>query len=341
MVFTILVLHVVGVFLLIVAAGQDLRLPSGAVFGFGLGITAYTLGMRHAFDADHIAAVDNTTRKLVGEGWRPLSVGFWFSLGHSTVVVGLCVILAFGVRAFVGQIIDEGSVLHLVAGTVGSLMAGSFLLAIGIVNLISLARIVRLFRGMRDQRLDENELENHLQSRGFMARILRPMTSSISRPRQMYPVGLLFGLGFDTATEVTPLALAGGAALTLPWYAILALPVLFTAGMCLFDTIDSVMMQSVYAWAFGRPVRKVYYNLTVTALSVGGALVIGVIILTGLVSNLTGVTGGPLGFIAGIDLGYAGYAVAILFLLAWGVSVLAWRVFHIEERWVRPEKTVS
>ncbi|MCU1679067.1 MAG: nixA, partial [Frankiales bacterium] len=158
MVVTILLLHIVGIVLLVVAAGHDLRLSDGGLFGIGLGVTAYTLGMRHAFDADHIAAIDNTTRKLVGDGGRPLSVGFWFSLGHSTVVLGLCLLLAFGVRSLVGQVQDGASTLHVVAGIVGSSVAALFLLAMGFVNLVSLVRIVALFRGMRDGGLDEDAL---------------------------------------------------------------------------------------------------------------------------------------------------------------------------------------
>lgn len=338
---TILLLHVAGVVLLVVAAGHDLRLSDGGLFGIGLGVTAYTLGMRHAFDADHIAAIDNTTRKLVGEGGRPLSVGFWFSLGHSSVVLGLCLLLAFGVRSLVGQVQDGGSTLQTVAGIIGSSVAGVFLLAMAIINLVSLVRIVGLFRGMRDGGLDEDALEAELDRRGLMARVLRPVTRAVRRPLHMYPAGLLFGLGFDTATEISLLALAGGAALTLPWYAILALPILFTAGMCLFDTIDGMFMRRAYGWAFDRPVRKVYYNLTVTGLSVVVALVIGVIVLGGLVAESAGIESGPVAFVADVDLDLVGYAIVALFAAAWVVSTLAWKVFRIEERWVRTDDLVN
>ncbi|MGH6654886.1 MAG: HoxN/HupN/NixA family nickel/cobalt transporter, partial [Actinocrinis sp.] len=190
------------------------------VFGFGLGITAYTLGMRHAFDADHIAAIDNTTRKLMAEGKRPVSVGFWFSLGHSTIVFGLCVLLALGVRSVAGQMQDENSSLDSVTPIVGTSVSGAFLYIIGILNLMILVGIVRVFRDMRRGVYDEAALEKQLNSRGFMNRWLGGLTKSVSKPWQIYPVGLLFGLGFDTATEVSLLVLAGGAAaFSLPWYA--------------------------------------------------------------------------------------------------------------------------
>lgn len=335
MAIAIVLLHAVGIGLLVIAAGQDLRLPNGAFFGIGLGVTAYTLGMRHAFDADHIAAIDNTTRKLVGEGGRPLSVGFWFSLGHSSVVLGLCLVLAMGVRSLVGQVQDESSGLQVAAGIIGSSVAGLFLLAMGLVNLVSLARITHLFRAMRDDALDETALERELDRRGLMARLLRPVTRSVTRPRHLYPVGLLFGLGFDTATEISLLALAGGAALTLPWYAIVSLPILFTAGMCLFDTVDGVFMRTAYGWAFDRPARKVYYNLVVTALSVVVALVLGGIVMTAVVAEHTRLDNGPLAMVAGLDMDLVGYAMVAFFLAAWAVSTLAWKVFRIDERWDR------
>jgi high-affinity nickel-transport protein len=341
MALTIVLLHLAGVLLLVVAAGQHLRLTEGGVYGLGLGLTAYTLGMRHAFDADHIAAIDNSTRKLVGDGGRPLSVGFWFSLGHSTVVVGLCVLVAFGMRSVMRQVEDGGSLLQSLASVLGSSVAGGFLLLIGLINLVALVRIAGLFRLMRAGSFDDDALEAELDRRGVMARVLRPLIRAVRRPLHLYPVGLLFGLGLDTATEVSLLALAGGAALTLPWYAIMSLPLLFAAGMCLFDTIDGVFMRTAYGWAFDRPVRKVYYNLTVTALSAAVALVIGGIVVVGLVAERTGIDGGPLGFVADLDLGLAGYAIVVLFVLAWVVSTLAWKVFRIEERWVRPTGSVS
>jgi nickel/cobalt transporter (NiCoT) family protein len=236
----IVTLHVVGWGVLGgVVAPANYHVGQGQVFGIGLGVTAYTLGMRHAFDADHIAAIDNTTRKLMADGQRPVSVGFWFSLGHSSVVFGLCALLALGVRTLAGQVENDQSALQQTTGLIGTTVSGVFLLVIGVLNLVVLRQIVGLFRRMREGAFDEETLEAHLNNRGFMNRILGGATRAVSKPWHMYPVGLLFGLGFDTATEVSLLVLAGGAAaFSLPWYASLVLPILFAAGMSLLDTID-------------------------------------------------------------------------------------------------------
>src|SRR3954470_62233 len=276
----IVLLHVVGWGVLagIVEPAHYVVGADGTVFGVGLGVTAYTLGMRHAFDADHIAAIDNTTRKLMADGKRPVTVGFWFSLGHSTVVFGLCLLLAFGIRSLSGQLESDGSSLHTVTGFVGTLVSGTFLYILGILNLVILLGIVKVFRAMKQGRYDEAALEEQLNNRGFMNRSLGGLPRSITKPWQIYPVGVLFGLGFDTATEIGLLVLAGGAAaFQLPWYAVLTLPVLFAAGMSLLDSIDGCFMNFAYGWAFSRPVRKVYYNLTITALSVAVALIIGTV----------------------------------------------------------------
>src|SRR3954452_5511991 len=241
------------------------------IFGVGLGVTADTLGLRHAFDADHIAAIDNTTRKFMAEGKRPLSVGFFFSLGHSSVVFLLAVLLSFGLKIG-GAVRNDESTLHSMTGYVGTLVSGSFLYLIAALNFVILLSILKVFRGMRAGRYDEAALEDQLNNRGFMTRFLGRATRSIREPWQMYPLGALFGLGFDTATEVGLLVLAGGAAVSgLPWWAILVLPVLFAAGMSLLDTIDGSFMNFAYGWAFSKPVRKVYYNLTITGLSVAVA----------------------------------------------------------------------
>lgn len=331
----ILFLHVLGWGLLIaVIAPQHLSTGSGTAFGIGLGVTAYTLGMRHAFDADHIAAIDNTTRKLMADGRRPVSVGFWFSLGHSSVVFGLCVLLALGVRALAGQVGNQSSVLQSVTGVIGTTVSGVFLFAIGIINLVVLIGILGVFRRMRRGAFDEAELEEHLDNRGLMNRILRPVMRSVTRSWQMYPVGLLFGLGFDTATEVSLLVLAGGAAaFSLPWYAILVLPVLFAAGMSLLDTIDGCFMNFAYGWAFSKPVRKVYYNITITALSVAVALVIGTIELVSVLAEKLSIESGPLAAIAAVDLNHVGYAIVAFFVLAWVFALLVWKYGRIEEKW--------
>ncbi|MDQ1724749.1 MAG: nickel/cobalt transporter (NiCoT) family protein, partial [Frankiaceae bacterium] len=237
----VLLLHIVGWGTLIAVINpHHFALPgaanSGKAFGIGIGLTAYVLGMRHAFDADHIAAIDNTTRKLMGEGGKPMSVGFWFSLGHSSVVFGLCAVIGFGVRAVAGQVTDNSSALHNVTGVWGTLISGVFLLLIGWLNLVVLRQILGVFRRMRSGEFDEAELEEHLSNRGVLNRILGKVTRTVRKPWHMYPIGLLFGLGFDTATEIGLFVIAGGAAaVALPWYAVLVLPIVFAAGMSLLD----------------------------------------------------------------------------------------------------------
>ena len=331
----VLLLHLVGWGVLIFAvAPQDYQLGSTGVLGVGVGLTAYMLGVRHAFDADHIASIDNTTRKLVGEGRSSVSAGFWFSLGHSSVVFFASLLLVAGVRGVAGVVQDEESRVAQTLGLVGTLVAGSFLLLIGLMNLSAAVGIARVFRRMRSGEFDEAELERHLHGRGFLTRILGRVTRRVSKPWHLYPVGLLMGLGFDTATQVALLVLAAGsAAFVLPWYAILVLPVLFAAGMSLFDTADGVLMSRAYGWAFLKPVRKVFYNLAVTLLSVTVALVIGLLVLVGLLVERLDVRSGPLAWIASLDLGYVGFAVVGLFLLAWALALAVWRFGRIEERW--------
>ena len=330
----ILALHLVGWVTLagfVAPAKFDL---GDQVFGIGLGVTAYTLGMRHAFDADHIAAIDNTTRKLMSEGQRPMSVGFWFSLGHSSVVFGLCVLLAIGVRTLAGQVENESSSLQQTTGLIGLAVSGTFLLLIGVINLVLLVGILKVFRRMRAGDYDEAALEDQLNRRGFMNRLLGGVTKAVRKPWHMYPVGLLFGLGFDTATEVSLLVLAGGAAaVALPWYAILTLPILFAAGMTLLDSIDGSFMNFAYGWAFSKPVRKVFYNITITSLSVIVALVIGPISLIGVLSERFTITGGPIGYIAGLDLEYVGYVIVALFVITWMIALAVWHFGNIEEKW--------
>ncbi|EWT07724.1 nickel transporter [Intrasporangium chromatireducens Q5-1] len=327
-------LHLLGWGLLVwVIVPQQYRI-GGQLFGVGLGLTAYTLGMRHAFDADHIAAIDNTTRKLIGDGRRPTSVGFWFSLGHSSVVFIMVMLLAFGIRAMTGAIRDENSTLQSVTGVWGTLISGLFLILIGAINLGALAGILKVYKRMRAGHYDEAELERQLDSRGFLNRLLGRVTRTVRKPWHMYPIGFLFGLGFDTVTEVGLLVVAGGAAATnLPWYAVLTLPVLFAAGMSLLDTIDGAFMNLAYGWAFTRPVRKIFYNLTVTALSVAVALVVGVIELTSILTDKLGLATGPIAWVGRIDLGEVGFWIVGLFLLTWLGALAVWRFRRIEERW--------
>ncbi|WP_231502968.1 HoxN/HupN/NixA family nickel/cobalt transporter [Blastococcus sp. URHD0036] len=331
----VLLLHVVGWGVLVFAvAPANYQLGSTGVLGVGVGLTAYMLGVRHAFDADHIASIDNTTRKLVDEGKSSVSTGFWFSLGHSSVVFGAALLLVVGVRSVAGVVQDGDSGTGQTLGLIGTLVAGSFLLLIGLMNLGSAIGIARVFRRMRTGEYDEAELEHHLHNRGFLARLLNRVTRRVSKAWHLYPVGLLMGLGFDTATQVGLLVLAAGsAAFVLPWYAILVLPVLFAAGMSLFDTADGVLMSRAYGWAFLKPVRKVFYNLTITVLSVAVALVIGLLVLVGLLVDRLDLDVQPLVWLASLDLEYVGFAIVGLFVLTWAVAVAVWRFGHIEQKW--------
>jgi high-affinity nickel-transport protein len=328
-------LHIIGFFLLIaVVAPHHYDLGKSGIFGVGLGITAYTLGLRHAFDADHIGAIDNTTRKLMNDGQRPLSVGFFFSLGHSTIVFALGVAVVMGVRGLSGAVANNNSTLHKATGLIGPVVSGSFLFLIGILNLVVLISIVRVFRRMRSGEFNEAELEEQLDKRGFMNRFLGRATRAVTKPWHMYPLGCLFGLGFDTATEVALLVLAGaGAASGLPFYAILCLPILFAAGMSLFDTIDGAFMNFAYGWAFMKPVRKIYYNITITALSVGVALLVGTIELMSVLADKLSLTGGVWDWVSTLDLNLVGYAIVVLFVVTWALALAVWRFGHIEERW--------
>ena len=333
MALTIVVLNVAGWSMLAAASGH-FRVSKYEVFGFGTGILAYTLGMRHAFDADHIAAIDNTTRKLIQEGKRPLSVGFWFSLGHSTIVFLLAFLLNFGIRWLNGAVSNNASALHKWTGIIGTSISGTFLYLIGIINLVVLLSIIKIMREMREGRYDEEELERQLESRGMMNRLLGGFSRKIDEPWKMYPVGVLFGLGFDTASEVALLVLAGTAVVGgLPFYAVMSLPILFAAGMCLLDTIDGCFMNFAYDWAFTKPIRKVYYNLTITGLSVFVALFIGTIEIVGLIAQETNLSGGLWGFLEGFNINRAGFIIVGIFAATWLVALLVWRVGDIERKW--------
>ncbi|MUL48175.1 HoxN/HupN/NixA family nickel/cobalt transporter [Mycobacterium sp. CBMA293] len=327
-------LHLIGwVTLAAFVAPQHFNLGDKSL-GLGVGLTAYALGLRHAFDADHISAIDNTTRKLMADGQRPLSVGLYFSLGHSTVVLGLAVLLSTGIKGVVGAVQNDASTLHHYTGLIGTSVSGTFLLLIAIVNIGILAGTLKVFRRMRSGAYDEAELEEQLNKRGLLNRIFGGRMNSITRPSQMYVVGLLFGLGFDTATEVALLVLAGtSAAAGLPWYAIVCLPVLFAAGMSLLDTADGTFMNFAYGWAFLRPVRKVYYNITITGLSIAIALIVGGIELLGLLAQQLGWTGGFWDGINGVDLSLLGLIIVGLFVVTWIASLTIWHYAKIEAKW--------
>jgi high-affinity nickel-transport protein len=335
MVLVVGALHVIGfVTLFALVAPSHYRLGAAGSFTIGIGITAYTLGMRHAFDADHISAIDNTTRKLMSEGKRPLSVGFWFSLGHSSIVFALAFLISLGVRSLDGPVRSGNSSLHHVTGAIGAAVSGTFLYIIAALNLIILVGILKVFREMRNGRFDEAALDGQLNSRGFMNRFFGRMTTAVTRPQQMYPIGALFGLGFDTATEVALLVIAGSAgAAGLPWYAILCLPILFAAGMSLLDSIDGSFMNFAYGWAFSKPVRKVFYNITITGLSVAVALVIGTIELGGLIAQHLGLSGNFWDWFENIDINLLGYIIVGMFLATWAIALSVWHLGHLEERW--------
>jgi nickel/cobalt transporter (NiCoT) family protein len=326
----VLLLHVLGwgTFLFFV-------LPSHyRALGFGTAVLAYTFGLRHAFDADHISAIDNTTRKLMADGQRPMGVGFFFSLGHSTVVFALAVGLAIAARNLAGAVTNQSSTLHSTGGLIGTLVSGGFLYLIGILNLLILLEILRVFREMREGRYDDHALEKRLNDRGLLYRFFGPLARRIDASWKMYPLGVLFGLGFDTATEVSLLAITAGAAGTgLPFYVILCLPVIFAAGMSMMDTADGAFMSKAYGWAFSNPVRKVYYNITITGLSVAVALVVGSIEIVGLLAGQFNWSGRFWDWVSKLDLNILGFFIVGMFALTWAIALLIWKLGHVEERW--------
>ncbi len=330
----IALLHVAGALLMLAATSGHYKLSDGSLFGWGTAALAYTLGMRHAFDADHISAIDNTTRKLMSEGKRPLAVGFFFSLGHSSVVATLAILLNFGIKALGVQLKDANSSLHHYTGLIGTSVSGAFLMLIAILNLIILVSIVRVFIDMRKGMYNEEELEKHLNSRGFLMRFFGPIARRIDASWKMYPLGILFGLGFDTATEIGLLVLAGSSVIAgLPWWAILSLPFFFAAGMSLLDTIDGSFMNFAYGWAFSKPVRKVYYNIVITGLSVSVALFVGGLEVSQVIAKQLNLTGGFWNYAASFNLNSAGYIIVGLFAGVWIIALALWRFGRIEERW--------
>jgi high-affinity nickel-transport protein len=297
----------------------------------GLGSLAYTFGLRHAFDADHIAAIDNTTRKFMQDGKRSLGVGFFFSLGHSTIVFSLAAALAVAAKT-----VDERiPAFQRYGGTIGTGVSGTFLLLIGLLNLLVLGDVVRVFREMKTGRYDKERLERRLLDQGLMSRVfLKRVADRIDASWKMYPLGMLFGLGFDTASEIALLALAAGVATHhVPFLAVVSLPIVFAAGMSLMDTADGAFMSHAYGWAFSNPVRKVYYNITVTSLSVAVALGIGMIELLQVAAARLSLEGGFWSALAGLDFGRVGYLVVGLFVATWAFSLVVWKTRRIEERW--------
>jgi len=327
-------LFVLGVALLAAASPRDFAAigeHGAGVFGWATGLLAFTLGARHAFDADHIAAIDNTTRMLTVEGKRPLAVGFFFSLGHSSVVVLIAVALGFGVATFNAQVVDDASTLHRVAGVVGTAVAGGFLVTIAVLNILVTIGVVRVLRRMRGGEFDESRFEAELAKRGLLNRVFRRLAARIDASWKIYPLGLLFGLGLDTASEVALLVLSGAAVLGgLPWWAVLSLPLLFAAGMCLFDTIDGVLMNFAYGWAFVTPARRVYYNVVITVMSVVIAVIIGTVQLVAALAHALEWQNPFLAWFESLE--FLGYAIAGTLVATWLIAVVVWRVGRFEPR---------
>ena len=334
MLLTIAALNVAGWGIFAVAILPHHFHYSGLGIGIGVAFTAWTLGCRHAFDADHIAAIDNTTRKLMADGRRPLGTGFFFALGHSSVMLVVGTGITIAARSVFHAVVDPSSAFETAGGVAGTAMSATFLWLIAGLNLVVFAGIFRVFRGMRRGEYSEEELERQLESRGLMYRFFGKWMRSINHTWQMFFVGFVFGIGFDTATEV--LLLAGTAAAAtqgLPWYAVLTLPLLFAGGMTLFDSFDGFFMNTAYGWAFARPVRKVYYNLTITGLSVAVAFLVGGIEIIGVLSTELHLHGWFGDAMANFNLNTAGLLVVGLFITIWGIALAVWHFGNVEARW--------
>jgi high-affinity nickel-transport protein len=323
----IIALHVAGWGLLLT---QSFRYPAL----LGLGALAYSFGLRHAFDADHISAIDDTTRKLLQQGKKPVGVGFFFSLGHSTVVLLIALALGFAVKELVDGVVSEDGQLRNLGGLIGTSVSGTFLIIMGIINLIILLDIIAVFRRMRAGEFDRQTLAENLVQGGVLTRLFSGLFRFITDSWQMYPVGFLFGLGFDTASEVALLAISAGAASQgLPFAAVVSLPVIFASGMSLMDTTDGVFMAKAYSWAFSNPIRKVFYNLTMTGLSVFIALFIGTLEVTQIIGQIGNLSGGFWDLISNVDLGSIGYVIVGGFVIAWAVAFAFFKFRNVEDRW--------
>jgi high-affinity nickel-transport protein len=300
----------------------------------GLGGLAYTFGLRHAFDADHISAIDNTTRKLLQQKQKPVSVGFWFSLGHCTVVLLIALALGLAVHTIVNGVVGDSGQLKSIGGLVGTSISGFFLVIIGIVNLVVLLDIVRVYRRMRLGEYDRSSLNEDLATGGFMTRIFGRLFRVVTRSWHMYPIGFLFGLGFDTASEVALLAISAGAASQgIPFVAVVSLPLIFAAGMTLMDTTDGAFMAKAYAWAFSNPIRKVFYNLTITGLSVFVALFVGVVELLQILAQTANLSGGFWSLVTGLNFTSMGFFIVAAFVVTWVVAFAVFKVRRVDERW--------
>ena len=323
----VLLLHVLG-------WGGLLYFGAGHPAFLALGGLAYTFGLRHAFDADHIAAIDNTTRKLLHEGGRPVGVGFFFSIGHSTVVLLIAIALGLAVRTLVDSVVGDGGQLRSIGGLIGTGVSGLFLVGIGILNLVVLLDILGVYRRMRAGEYDRDSLQEELVAGGLMSRVFGRLFRVVSQSWHLYPIGFLFGLGFDTASEVALLAIsAGAAAQQLPFLAVVSLPLIFAAGMSLMDTADGAFMAKAYAWAFSNPVRKVFYNLSVTGLSVFVALFVGVVELLQVLIGQLKLEGQPWAAIGALNFANMGFIIVGAFVVVWLAAFTIYKVRRVEERW--------
>lgn len=289
----------------------------------GLGIVAYVLGLRHGVDADHIAAIDNTTRKLIQQGKARFTVGTWFSLGHSTIVFGLIATIVFISRSVIRSI----PALQGWGNIAGTLVSGAFLFVIGLLNLLIVFGVYRLFRQAREGHMSEVELERYMANRGFLNRLFRPLFRFVNEAWQIYPIGILFGLGFDTATEVALIAISVGVGVssTVPLWQIMVLPLLFTCGMVFTDTTDGVTMRCAYGWAFLTPLKKIFYNLTVTVMSVLVAFVIGGVELIQVLGLELNLGGGYWNTLENLDFETMGFAIVGIFVVTWASAYAVWR----------------
>ncbi len=337
---TVAMLHIVGWGLFIYFNGQpryhSLVDGKGGLVYAGAGALAYSFGLRHAFDADHISAVDDSTRLMLAMRKKPLAVGLFFSLGHSTIVLAMSVFVAFAAR----QAVKFQHSYAQTGGVIGASVSAFFLYLVGILNLFILVGIWRVWRQAKSGQFSHEHLTQLLNERGLLKRVFRGLfKNGFNRSWQLYPVGVLFGLGFDTATEVALLGISATAAVgtvggSLPPLAIIALPLIFAAGMSLMDSLDGIFMTKAYSWAFTSPLRKIYYNLTTTGLSIFVALVIGTIELVQVISERTDITNVPLlGAIAQVNLNSVGYWIVGSFIGAWILSILIWRTGRYEERY--------
>jgi len=302
-------------------------------------IPAYGFGLRHAVDADHISAIDNVTRKLIGEKKKPVSVGLFFSLGHSSVVFLMAAAIALGSVVIKSDLTNNSSALKVYGALIGTSVSAFFLLAIAVMNIVILVEVVRTFRQVTsDGVYDEDAIEDYLNKRGFFARIFRGLFKTVDASWKMYPIGFLFGLGFDTATEVALLAATAVAASNLPFYVVLLLPLLFTAGMSLADTTDGVMMLGAYGWAFVNPVRKLFYNISITLVSVIVAVLVGALELLSIIqseAHLSGPFWDQVNFLNngndGKNFGYIGGGIIAIFILAWLASTVIYRINRYDQ----------